>query len=261
MPERIDFWGIPQPWGPVLIYSIVMLAFLVMFVRVYRQASLWWRVGRPEKHWDQPVKRLGRVSQVFRIVQVRVVQQRYPGLMHAALAGGYFVFFLGTALATINGHFFKFLEGAPYLAYKVVLDGFTVLFLVGAVMAGYRRFVTRPKRLTLEPRFAWSLFFIVFIVLNGLLVESFRLAIQQPAWAAWSPAGWALAQVWMATGASEQVLHGWHLGFYTLPFPDRLCPVYHHPGLHAVPYLHRPAECILLRSRPAGRSAARDAPK
>ena len=217
MPERVDFWGIPQPWGPILVYSIVTLAALVLIYRFYRQASLWWRVGLPEKRWDQPVRRLGNVAK-YALVQVRVLSQRYPGIMHIAMAWAFFVFFLGTALATINGHFVKFLEGSPYLIYKFVLDIFTIFFLVGAAMAAYRRFIQKPDRLTLSSRFTGSLIFVTLIVLNGLLVESFRLAIERPTWALWSPAGWAVAQIWIATGASEATLNSWHLALYTLHF-------------------------------------------
>jgi Fe-S oxidoreductase/nitrate reductase gamma subunit len=186
-------------------------------VRTYRQASLWWRLGRPERHWDQPFKRLLRMFQ-YSILQVKILAQRYPGIMHVCILSGFSVLFLGTALATINGHFFKFLVGTPYLVYKLVLDTFTVVFLVGAGMAAYRRFIQKPKRLKLEPRFAWSLGLLIFIVLNGLLVESLRLAILKPDWATWAPAGWLVAQLWIATGASPQVLHGIHISLYTLHF-------------------------------------------
>ena len=138
--------------------------------------------------------------------------------MHAGLAWGFMVFFLGTALATINGHFIKFLQGNPYLIYKFILDLFSVFYLVGAVMAGYRRFVRRPRKLTLSPRFTWSLFFLTFIVLNGLIVESLRLAVQQPAWAIWSPAGWVLMKGWLALGIPTAGLQTLHLVTYSLHF-------------------------------------------
>ncbi|MDD5370906.1 MAG: heterodisulfide reductase-related iron-sulfur binding cluster [Anaerolineaceae bacterium] len=217
MPERIDFWGVPEPWGPILVYGLVTLSFLIMFVRFYRQASLWWRIGRPEKRWDQPFHRLGNVIK-YSIAQVKILSQPYPGLMHLAIAGAYVIFFAGTALATINGHFYKFLIGTSYLWYKLVLDLMTLVFIVGAGMAAYRRFVHKPVRLTLEPRFTLSLALIVFIVINGLLVESFRLAIQQPAWAIWSPLGWGLAQIWMAVGASQPALHALHITLYFIHF-------------------------------------------
>jgi Fe-S oxidoreductase/nitrate reductase gamma subunit len=217
MPERIDFWGIPEPWGPIFVYGLVTLSFLLMLARFYRQVRLWWRIGRPAKRWDQPARRLMNVFKVS-IARGKVLSQRFPGVMHVAITSAYVIFFTGTALATINGHFFKFLVGTTYLWYKLVLDLFTLVFFIGAAMAGYRRFVQEPTRLTLEPRFTLSLVFLIFIVINGLLVESFRLAIQKPVWAIWSPVGWTLAQLWIAAGVSAAALHGVHITLYFIHF-------------------------------------------
>ena len=215
MPERFDFWGIPHSWGPpeLYVYSLMGLAALILVFRFYQRASLWWRVGRWEARWDHFFTRLGRLIQ-YAIVQTKVLRQKYPGIMHLGIAWGFFVFFLGTAFATIDSHFFKFLEGNIYLLYKFVLDIFTVFFLVGAGMAAYRRYAQKPERLTLESGFTLSLVLITLIVLGGLLTESLRLAVERPAWAWWTPAGWLLAQLWIVTGASDTALTNWHLGIW-----------------------------------------------
>ncbi len=214
MPERIDYWGIPLTWRPdLIVYSLMFLAAIILLIRFYQQGSLWWRVGRTEVRWNKIHLRIGRLI-TYAIVQTRLLSQRYPGVMHIGLAWGFFVFFLGTALATIDSHFIKFLEGNPYLIYKFILDIFTVFFTFGAVLAAYRRFIQKPSRLTLQPRFTISLIAITVIVLAGLTVESLRLAIERPAWALWSPVGWLLAQVWIASGASEQTLTNWHIGLW-----------------------------------------------
>jgi Fe-S oxidoreductase/nitrate reductase gamma subunit len=214
MPERIDYWGIPANWRPdLIVYSLMFLAAIILLIRFYQQSSLWWRVGRNEVRWNKIPQRIGRLLS-YAIVQTRILSQRYPGIMHIGLAWGFFVFFLGTALATIDSHFIKFLEGSPYLIYKFVLDVFIIFFLLGAILAAYRRFIQKPSRLTLEPRFTLSLISISVIVLAGLTTESLRLAVERPAWALWSPVGWALSQVWIASAASEQALTNWHIGLW-----------------------------------------------
>jgi Fe-S oxidoreductase len=215
MPERFDFWGIPDTWGSpqLYVYTLMGLAALILLFRFYQRASLWWRVGRKDARWDHFFTRLGRLIQ-YAILQTKVLRQKYPGIMHLGIAWGFFIFFLGTALATIDSHFFKFLEGNTYLFYKFALDTFTVFFLIGVGMAAYRRYVQKPNRLTQDSGFTLSLVMITLIVLGGLFTESLRLAVERPAWAWWSPAGNFLAQFWIATGASDAILTNWHLGIW-----------------------------------------------
>jgi Fe-S oxidoreductase len=215
MPDRIDFWGIPLTWGSpaIYVYSLMALGSVILLVRFFMRARLWWRIGRPEVRWDRLHVRIWRLIK-YAIFQVKVVRQKYPGLMHLGLAWGFFIFFLGTALATIDSHFLKILQGNVYLVYKFILDTFTLLFLIGAGMAGYRRFFQRPSRLTLESGFTWSLVLITLVVLGGWVTEALRLAVEKPVWKLWTPLGWLLAQGWIASGASESTLMNLHLGIW-----------------------------------------------
>jgi len=212
MPEHIEYWGIPHEWGSpnILVYSVMFLAGAILIFRFFMQARIWWKVGRPEARWNKLHLRIWNVIK-YAIVQTRVLRQRYPGVMHIALAWSFFIFFLGTALATINTHFFKFLTGSVFSFYKLTLDVFTVIFLVGAILAIYRRYVTKPDRLTYQPKFTWTLILLVLIVLGGITTESLRLAVEQPLNKAWSPLGWLLAQGFLATGASDAELMNSHL--------------------------------------------------
>ena len=215
MPEHHEYWEITPFFGNpnILVYSVMFLAGAILLVRFFLQARIWWKVGRPEPRYDKIHIRLFNVIK-YAIVQTRVLRQRYPGIMHIALAWSFFVFFLGTALATIHTHFFKFLSGTVFSLYKLTLDTFTVVFLVGATLAIYRRYVTKPDRLTYQPQFTVTLILLVVIVLGGITTESLRLAVEQPVNAAWSPVGWLLAQAFIASGASDTALINIHLGVW-----------------------------------------------
>ena len=214
MPERPEFWGLPT-WAPAVLYTVLGLSCLYMLVRLVLAARLWCQVGRPLARWDKPLERLGLLLKYY-FGQGKVLLQPYPGLMHLAIFSSMVVFFLGTALATINSHFVTILTGGVYLVYKLVLDLFILVFFAGAGMAAYRRYVRRPERLTQASRFGVTLGLLSFIVLLGLAIESFRLAIDKPAWAAWSPLGWGLAQLWIASGMTETALNTAHLVAYAL---------------------------------------------
>lgn len=215
MPERVDFWGIPHTWGSpeLYVYTLMGLASIILLIRFYREARLWWRVGQPEPRWDKIHIRIWRFVK-YALIQTRILSQRYPGIMHVAIAWAFLVFFLGTALATIDSHMFKFLVGNTYLVYKFVLDIFILVFLVGVGLAAYRRFISKPNRLTFNSGFTWALVFVTTIVFGGLITESLRLAVEQPPWALWTPVGWLTAKLWIATGASDSTLLQWHLWFW-----------------------------------------------
>lgn len=212
MPEHVEYWGIPHQWGSpnILVYTVMFLAAAILLVRFYLKARIWWKAGRPDKRWNKIHLRIWNVIK-YAIVQTRVLRQKYPGVMHIFLAWSFFIFFLGTALATINVWFFQFLTGTVFSIYKLTLDVFTLIFLVGAVLAIYRRYITKPDRLTYQPKFTWTLILLVLIVLGGITTESLRLAVVQPVNKGWSPVGWALAQGFLATGASDTVLTSIHL--------------------------------------------------
>jgi len=219
MPERDHYWEIPHVWFGVeiepfvIVYAIMFSSALIMLYRFYRVASVWWKVGRADRRWDKLHIRLWNLIK-YGIVQIKVLKDRVPGTMHVIIAWAYFIFFLGTALATIDDHWFKFLEGNVLVAYKFILDIFTIIFFVGAGMAIYRRYFQKPKRLTLDPGFTRTLVMIIVIVIGGLLTESFRLAVDKPDWVWATPAGWIVAQLWIAMGASDATLINWHLGIW-----------------------------------------------
>ena len=120
MPEHVEYWGIPHQWGSpnILVYSVMFLAGAILILRFFLQARIWWKVGRPEARWDKLHIRLYNLVK-YAIVQTRVLRQRYPGIMHIAISWSYFIFFLGTALATINVWFFQFLRGTVFSLYKL----------------------------------------------------------------------------------------------------------------------------------------------
>src|SRR2546423_2414171 len=130
---------------------------------------------------------------------------------------GFPVLFMGTVLATLDYDItlplfgYKLLKGTFYLFYETVLDLFGLFFVVGLGMAVYRRFVVRPQRIDPTPRFANLLLLLFLINLSGFVLEACRLAVVQPAWARWSPVGWALGQAMVGVGMGEGALRGTHL--------------------------------------------------
>ncbi len=217
IPCRINFWGVPH-WAELALYGIATFAIIVLMWQIWQRVRLW-RTGKPEFRLDRIPERL-RLLYVYGFRQDRITRQPYAGLMHAAIFWGFVSLLIGTALATIDADIamplmgYKLLKGPFYLTYKVILDFAGLFFVIALAFALWRRYGRRFPRLGSERAFLYTLLLLFGINLSGLLIESFRLAVQKPDWAWSSPVGNALAQLWMATGASDAALVNTHLVFW-----------------------------------------------
>lgn len=205
-PVRPIFYNIHDHyrWAETVAYLLGGLALLSFAWGCWTHVRRW-RQGAPEAlggTWPERIKDLLR----FGLVQGRLRGDRYAWGMHLALFFGMGVLFLGTALATVDQEVAyllfgsQFLRGGFYLAYKLVLDLFSVGLLIGLGLAFHRRYWLKPERLKnqVHPTFPLDSFYLLamlfLIALTGLTVEGLRLAHASVPWAAWCPAGNLLAR-------------------------------------------------------------------
>ena len=171
---------------------------------MWQRCSLW-RAGSPSIASISIPERVALVAK-HALGQARMLSQAYPGVMHAIMFWGFLALFMGTVLATIDYDItlplfgYKLLKGHFYLFYETVLDLFGLFFVIGLGMAVWRRFVLRPARIDPTARFADVLALLFVINVTGFIMEACRLAVVQPAWAPWSPVGWALGQAMLGVG-------------------------------------------------------------
>ena len=217
VPFRDTFWNVPG-WAQILLYAGGAAAIAIFAYGVWQRVQLW-RAGLPDDRFDRMGDRLKLVAK-HALGQARVLSQAYPGIMHATMFWGFLALFMGTVLATIDYDItlplfgVKLLKGTFYLFYETVLDLFGLFFVIGLGMAVYRRFVVRPHRVDPTARFANVLLLLFLINLTGFVMEACRLAVVQPAWARWSPVGYALGQVMVGAGMGEGALRATHLSVW-----------------------------------------------
>lgn len=217
LPVRETFWNIPL-WAVVGVYVGGLVASAMFGWGVWRHVRRW-RQGAPEPRWDRLPDRLRRLL-LEGLFQSRILSQRYPGLMHAAIFWGFLVLLAGTTIATVDWEItrllfdWRLLEGPFYLGFELALDLFGVVLLEGLAMAAWRRFVKRPARVDAAPKFAYALGVLAVLVVTGFLIEGARLAVTQPGWGPWSPVGWAIAGGLRGIGLEEGGLRALHLGLW-----------------------------------------------
>lgn len=212
MPIRPAFWNVPL-WAEIGVYIFGLSALFICLWGVYKSVKLW-KAGQPE---DLPIDHKRRWGGLWRDAFMHRRLLKTPsGVIHFCIFWGFVFLFFGTATATLDwdiGHYVfgeQFLKGWVYLAYKLILDIAGVVAILGILAATVRRFVIQKATLERSWRFAGILFSLFVIIVTGYVVEGLRLAVQQPAWASFSPVGNLFAQGLTQLFTQEQ-LQGAHL--------------------------------------------------
>lgn len=142
------------------------------------------------------------------VLQVRIWDKTYAGLMHLLIFGGVTIQVLGTFInLTQMALFIPFLElpfprGIGYQVFELVMDLAGIAILVGVFMAAFRRLVMRPKTLESSWDDYYALVMLTLIPLAGFLTEGARLVAVTPVWSAWSPVGSLVATLMRSAGLS-----------------------------------------------------------
>lgn len=212
-PIRPGFWNVPL-WGEIGVYFVGIAAVAVLIWGIVRN----WRLHRAPVS-EPPVEKglLGMIKSVF--YQPKNLETT-GGRLHTVLAIGFFLLFLGTALATLDwdiGHYMvgtQFLQGNVYLTYKFVLDMAGVAVLLALFVGALRRY-RKGSKARRDLKFLVAYVSLAVVVLTGFVVEGLRLAVEQPAWMHFSPVGTLVAKLFLAAGFTAETLRGVHVWLWT----------------------------------------------
>ncbi len=182
-PTREIFWNIQLDW---LMYSLAAIATVVLLWSVYRH-YLRWRAGQPANRGDhlrQRIRVFCRTAFIDLLLHRKFLgaekpfraKELYPGLMHFFIFGGFFVLLLGAFLDFVSHYIFEFMEGDFYLGYSIVTDIFGILGIIGVLMAVFRRYILKAKRLDNRLDDIITLLLILLVFVTGFVVEGLRIA-------------------------------------------------------------------------------------
>jgi len=211
MPSREIFWNIR--FGE-LVYLFGTLLIVAVMYGLYRRLRLWRMGSEDDRLRDIP----GRVrafiikTKVDGLWHQRIIRNRYAGVMHLLIFGGFIVLLMGPFLDFTSEHVYKFMEGNVYLGVSLMLDVGGLLVLAGLGMAAYRRYVMRPSKLNNVFDDGVALSLLAGIIVSGYLVEGARIAASEiavhPGWSVWSPVGFVVAKALYPLGTNvDLTLH------------------------------------------------------
>jgi len=206
----------------ILHYVLSVAAVIILAYGIYRRFNIW-RMGKIEGREGacQPglkgalqdisllldaksvmgsyLKRvLGFILDGF--LQRKPLRELYPGFMHICIFWGIGILLIG-ALVDATDHYLTlfihpalhFNQGIFYIGFSVFLEVISLLFVLGLLLAIFRRYVQRPSRLDNKPEDALVLFLLLFIGVSGFFLEALGQLIDQPAWGQWSFVGYGIA--------------------------------------------------------------------
>ncbi|MDQ3810210.1 MAG: 4Fe-4S dicluster domain-containing protein, partial [Chloroflexota bacterium] len=206
MPTRPIAWNVGEI-AVVAMYALVAVQALFLAYGFSRR-YLMWRRGRP----FGPLAGMGeRVRDALAVTFLhrRLIRPGYvyAGLMHLFIFYGFLVLFIGTIIVLIEADIARpyfgisFYRDGFYVAYKLIINLFGLLFVVGLLMAVWRRYGQKlPKFRRSLSDDAIVLGMLLFLGLSGFLLQALRLAAtQDPA----APVHWVSYPIALALGGLD----------------------------------------------------------
>ncbi len=208
VPFRDNFVFIPS-WQVVFLYASLSVATAIAVYLFYRRFKVYGVKQTWKGLWAAARGNLGTFAKGG-LLQKKIAQRAQGGVLHILIFYGTVALFIGTTLVFFDSDLLKpfgikLLQGDFYLYYKVVLDVFGVLFVVGIVYALFRRLALRPSYLHSNGGDYVILLGLLYMGLTGFVLEAIRLALTDVPWANWSVVGYPLSLA-LAPYATNQQL-------------------------------------------------------
>ena len=160
-----------------ILFLIVLLCAFGFFSFSVRRLIRYLKIGQPDDRFDKPWARLKKTLTVA-IAQSKILREPFAGAMHALIFWG-FIVLLAAVLESIGeglvpGFSFRFLGGL-YPPLLFMEDLFAGLVTVSVLVALYRRYVMRPKRLDVSAHSkldATLILLMILLVMVGMVGQN-----------------------------------------------------------------------------------------
>src|SRR6267143_854652 len=188
-----EVFGNIAPWMRVVFFGMIAVSIAWPIWQIWARARLWRKGqnGGVEQNWMVRIEQLI----IYALAQKRVHRKSLGALLHLLLFSGFVVLTIGTTLLAIAyGGPYDFHHGWYYLIYELTMDTFGVAFIIGCLLAMYRRAFLRKPSLG-HNKSDWCLLgLLLSLGVTGFAVEALRIHYTQvqPWIARWSTVGWLI---------------------------------------------------------------------
>ncbi len=211
-----EVFGNIAPWMQVVFFAMIFASFAWLGWQLEQHRRQWRKGRRPgfTRDWRVWFERLT----IYALAQKRVHKKTLGALLHLLLFSGFLVLTIGTTLLAIaHDGPYNFHHGWYYLIYELTMDVFGVAFILGCLLAMYRRAFRRPPSLGHNFSDWWLLSLLLSLGVTGFAVEALRLhytQVQAPI-EHWSTVGWLIDRSFLH-GLNIHTAQSIHLGVWWL---------------------------------------------
>lgn len=159
-----------------IIFILVLAGALAFFTKSALRLIGYLRLAKPADRFGNITERIS-TTLVVGFGQSKILRDKSAGPIHAAIFWGFLVL-LFSAMEMIlegfhDGWSFNFL-GPIYSAITILTDLFCVVIIAGTVMALWRRYITKIKRLQVEAEKieAGMILLTIFLIVSALFVQN-----------------------------------------------------------------------------------------
>lgn len=204
-PTREVLWNIEYEW---IMYPCFLLALALCVWFFYRRYRLW-RIGCPEERGDRRGERIKGACKDA-LLQVTVLKERGPGIMHVGMYVSMMVLLVATASVALQADLhIPLVQGDFYLYFlSLATDIAGLVFVVAMIACIVRRAVGINKGLDTKPSDIIILVLLLTIGITGFVLEGLRIYGTNDPWGAWSPIGNAFSFLFVGWSADQvSLLH------------------------------------------------------
>lgn len=192
----------PFTWKSIFFNFLGGLTLCLILFGIYLRYRLW-HLGKAGEKWSQWKERW-RGLFLYVLGHRTILKSFFPGVSHLFLFWSFLILILSILIVLIQEYIsfpllgLRFLGFKTYPYFRLILDFFGIVGLIGTISLICRRYIQRPKGLDYQRTDAIILIVLFFIFVTGFSLTGIRNQLYQSHWSSWAPMasfmGWALTK-------------------------------------------------------------------
>ncbi len=159
-------------------FIIVLIVSITFLAKNISRLLSYLKIAKKDNRTDNPIQRLKHTITVA-FAQSKILRDKNAGLIHVAIFWGFLVLLFSASASIVQGFYHDFswsFLGPVYSIISLLTDIFSVLIIIAVIVALFRRYIIKVKRLQIddpnESRDALIVLLTIFTIVFSLFIEN-----------------------------------------------------------------------------------------